>query len=481
MLRKIIYLKIIILLSFSSITAQTQKLIYDQLTTPNTSEFYHMPVGLCEDYPEETTTMQIIKNDFEFLKEHDVKFLRISFGWDAIESKQGTYDWLFWDDYVNKAVDEYGLTLVPYICYIPMWNSTCGPDTFYYWNYPPKDYEAYGDFVKALVTRYKDKIKTWELWNEPDIWIYWQGTKKQFADFLKVGAEAVREVDPEAKIVFPGIAYDPYFLMEMFRDFKLSEYFDIVNMHNYYETWHRHPIENIVQYVNEVQDVIWRFGNNQVVWMAEVGYSTFRKGARVSDSYSAFYEYEHTPEYQAKQLFKTLTLVASTGNVDAVAWYEIKDLPPSENVIGDNDNNRYLGVAYPDHKPKPAAKSLQFFNKLFSGKYKSINDEVEVDRPLSSESEVQVFQTEGGDVIIVSWLKTTIPGKTNEQKDGLANDNRKETITINIPFDLKGKAVEYDELGNQKDFTSVENSNSKTVLNDLSLSGGLVSIIKIMK
>ena len=110
----------------------------------------------------------------------------------------------------------------------------------------------------------------------------------------------------------------------MFRDFKLSKYFDIVNMHNYYETWHRHPIEEITNYINEVQDVVWQYGDNQALWMAEVGYSTFRNGARVSDSYTAFYDYEHTPEYQAKELFKTLTLIVSTGNIDAVAWYELK-------------------------------------------------------------------------------------------------------------------------------------------------------------
>lgn len=476
---KIEFLVFFLFVSF--VRPQTDKLLYDELTTPITSEYYNMPVGLCEDYPEETTTMQIIKNDFEFLKEYGVKFLRISFGWDAIEEKEGIYNWLFWDDYVNTAVDQYGLTLIPYICYIPRWNSTGAQDSFYYWNYPPKDYEAYGDFVKALVSRYKDKIKTWEVWNEPDIWIYWQGNRKDFAKFIKIAAEAIKETDPEAKVVFPGIAYDPEFLLQMFRDYGMSKYFDVVNMHNYYETWHRHPIESIVQYLNEVNDVVWRYGNNQAIWMAEVGYSTFRKGARVSDSYSAYYEYEHTPEYQAKQLFKTLALVASTGNVDAVAWYEIKDLPPSENVIGDNDNNRYLGVAYPDYRSKPAAKALKFFNTLFSGKYRSINDLVEVDRTLGSESEVLTFETENGNVILVCWLRTMIPGRNGDRKDGMAEDYRTETISVRIPLTLGSKAVLYDELGMGKDFSSIEKSNGQTIIKNLTLTGGGLSIIKIMK
>ncbi|MEO8398552.1 MAG: hypothetical protein ABI550_01925 [Ignavibacteriaceae bacterium] len=459
--------------------SQSSKLMYDKLTGPSTAEYYHMPVGLCEDYPEETTTMEIIKNDFEFLKKNNVKFMRISFGWDAIEEKEGEYNWLFWDDYVKMAVDDYGITLLPYICYIPKWNSTGANDTVFYWNYPPKDFEAYGRFVKALVNRYKDRIKTWEVWNEPDIWIYWQGTKEQFAKFIKIGAEAVKEADPTSKTVFPGIAYDPEFLQTMFKDFKLSPYFDIVNMHNYYETWHRYPIESIKEYINEVHDVVWRYGNNQPLWVAEVGYGTFRKGARVSDSYSAYYDYEHTPQYQAIELFKTLSLIASTEKISAVAWYELKDLPSHENVIGDNDNNRYLGVAYADYKPKPAAKSLAFFNKLFSQKHKNANDLVKIDRTLGSESVVNTFQNEDGSFIITAWIQTTIPGKTGDDKSGMVKDQRKETINIEILKTVEGNATLYDELGNEKEFSSIEKKNTSTILKNVNLEAGKIFIFKI--
>jgi hypothetical protein len=462
-------------------TSGQTKNIYDKIIHPVSGEYYHMPVGLCEDYPEETTTMEIIKGDFEFLKERNIDLLRISFGWDAIEEVEGTYDWLFWDDYVNTAVDEYGITLIPYLCYIPKWNTTGGDDTLFYWNYPPKDYDAWGRFVTALVNRYKDKIKTWELWNEPDIWIYWQGTREEFAKFLRIGAEAVRKADPDAKIVFPGIAYDPYFVMEMFRDHGLSKYFDIVNCHNYYETWHRHPIENIVNYVNELHEVIWRFGDGQPIWMAEVGYSTFRKNGRVSDVYSAYYEYEHSPEYQAIQLFKTLALVASTGNVSAVAWYELKDLPPHEDVIGDNDNNRYLGVAYADHKPKPSAQTLVFFNQLFSQKNKNANNNIKIDRTAGSESIVNGFENEDGSYIVTAWIQTNMPGKRDSDKSGKVKDTRNEKINIEIMSDLNGDVILYDELGNKKQFSSIERKDNSLILKDVNLDGGKIAIFKINK
>lgn len=464
-----------------SVYAQTDKLLYKNLLKEkDQSAYYHVPIGLCEDYPEETTTMQIIKNDFEMLKKSGIKMLRISFGWDGIETAKDKYDWLFWDEFVRMAVDDYGITLIPYICYTPKWNSDFGTDSVNYWHYPPKNYEEFGQFVGDLVNRFKNRIKSWELWNEPDITVYWNGPIDDFAKLVKIGSKAVRKADPNAIIVLGGLAHQPEFLRKLFRDEGISQFVDVVNIHNYYETWSGLPIERIQDYVGEVYDIVQRYGNNQSIWMAEVGYSTWRMTkSKVSDDYTAYYKYEHTPEYQSVELFKTLSLVVNTGKVNAIAWYEVKDLPPGEEVIGDN-NNRNLGVAYSDYKPKPALKALSFFNNLFSTKYKSIDEQVKIDKAIDSKSEVCTFQNQDGSVIITAWLKTNVYG---ERKDtsGAVIDNRKEIIQLTIPFNLKGKVVKYDELGNEKSYKDVERKNNSVIFKNLSLSGGTISIFKIWK
>lgn len=475
------YAAVIILVWVTATQAQTDKLIYDQLVRPDGVSYYHLPIGLCEDYPEETTTPEILRTDLEFLKKHDVKFMRISFGWDAIESKPNEYDWLFWDDFVKMAVEEYQITLVPYICYTPQWISKGKTDTLYFWNYPAEDFQQFGKFMEKIVSRYKNYIKTWELWNEPDIWIYWQGSTEEFAEFVKVGSGAVRKADPEAKVVLGGIAYKPEFIQDLFKYHDVSRHVDIVNIHNYFETWHRHPVESIMDYVNEVYDVVWRFGDNQPIWMAEVGYSTFRKGSEVSTSYSAYYDYEHTPEYQAVDLIKRMTLVMATDKLSAVTWYELKDLPPSEDVIGDNNNNRFLGVAYADHTPKPAAKALQFFNQLFSKEVKCIDREVKVTKPAGSNAHVHSFETRNGDVILVSWVQTSVPGERGEDKSGMVKDTRVEKISITVPGKRNGKVKMYNELGVESEYAGVQSSGNSVIVPDLELAGGKVVILKIEK
>ncbi len=460
---------------------QSNRANYDRLFRPADAEYYHVPVGLCEDYPEETTTLEIIRKDMEFLKKTDIDLLRISFGWDAIEAEKDKYDWLFWDDFVKMAVEDYGITLIPYICYMPKWNSKGTADTLYFWNYPPVEAEQFGEFMQAIVSRYKKWIKTWELWNEPDIWIYWQGTPVEFADMIKIGARAVKEADPNAKVVLGGVAYSEEFVEKLFRDYGLSSYVDVVNMHNYYETWNEQPVENIDDHILKMNEVIKNYGNHQPLWMAEVGYSTFRQGSIVSSEYAAYYDYEHTPEYQAVDLFKRLALIISTEKISAIAWYEIKDLPPTDEVIGDEYNNRHLGVAYVDHSPKLAQKALKFFNQLFSQKYKNVTNKVSVEKSENSDSHVLVFQNEDGSAIIVGWLQTNIPKKRVGNSNGDVKDNRQEILSISLPSELHGKAMLFDHLGSEKAFDRIKHEQNKTIAKDIELNGGRIVIIKIEK
>jgi hypothetical protein len=461
--------------------AQQSGLIYDKLIRHGDEVFYNVPVGLCEDYPEETTTKEIMRNDLELLKNSGTKLLRISFGWDAIENEKDKYDWLFWDDFVKMAVDEYGITLVPYICYMPRWNSTGENDSLWFWNYTPKDYDEFGQFVKDLVNRYKPWIKSWELWNEPDIWVYWRGNSEQFAKFTKIGSKAVREADPNALIVLGGLAHNTNFTRELFRDHGISPFVDVVNIHNYFETWSGKPIEDITSYVNEISDIVNRWGNKQSIWMAEVGYSTWRmEGSKVSDDYNAYYDYEHTPEYQAVELIKTLSLVLSTEKLAAITWYEIKDLPMVENVIGDN-NNRNLGVAYYDYKPKPALTAISFFHKLFAQKYKSIDNSVVIKKTIGSDCIAHSFENEDGSIITVVWLQTTNYGKRINNKSGMMKDTRNEKVDFTFPYSLKGEITLFDELGNKKDIKSVNRSDEEITINNFELEGGKIYIVKIDK
>lgn len=460
------------------VLAQSTAPPVDRLLRDAGAAFHRTPIGLCEDYPEETTTEAVYRADFELLQGTDTDLLRIAFGWDGIEAEPDEYDWLFWDNLVETAVDEYGITLIPYVMYTPRWASTNKEDA-YFWRSPPEDYAEFGEFVFDLVTRYKDRIKTWELWNEPDIEWFWMGTPEEFAPFLKVGAEAVRRADPDATIVFGGIAHDPEFLLTLFRDHGASEYVDVVNMHNYNETWSADPVEDIGPYIRRVSEIVERYGDGQPLWMAEVGYGTYRDGPNVSGENLAYYAYEHTPEFQGVQLVRTVTAALATDKLSALAWYEIKDLPPAEEVIGDT-NNRHLGVANNDHTWKPAAHALAFVHRFYGEPMRSLDQEVIVPRPPDSDVVMHAFEQEDGDVLLAAWLQTRRVGEQNEVGEGMHQDTRRRTVVVTVPRALAGAAARYDELGTEAQHGDIRREADHTVV-PLTLEGGDIVLVHLAK
>jgi hypothetical protein len=387
-----------------------------------------MTIGLCEDYPEESRSVESARRDLAAARALGAQVLRIAFAWDAIESEPGQYDWTFWDRFVEMA-DEADIRLIPYICYTPRWALDAGGDERF-WRHPPKDPSRFAQFVTVLVNRYKDRIHSWELWNEPDNPDYWAGTIEQYAQLVKAGSQAVRSADPSAVVVLGGVAWELDFVERLLRDHDLSRWVDVINVHSYFETWSPDPLEFLPQYVGRLREIIQRYGNHQQIYMAEVGYSSYRNGALVSSAYWCAFDYEHTEAYQAQQLFKTLTLLAAEGDVAVVAWYRINDLPDSQEVIGDV-NNRHLGLYHFDGSAKPAAAALARFTRLMRGA-RPIDALVSVNHTIDSAAQIHAFQRPDGSVVIVGWLQTNVPGDRPLTRGGEAHDPREQTVRVTV-------------------------------------------------
>ena len=87
---------------------------------------------------------------------------------------------------------------------------TCG--FFYGGNItPPADYEKWEtfirDFVNYLIRRYgRGEVETWkfEVWNEPNISIFWAGSKEDYFQLYEHTARAVKEADPLIQVGGPA-------------------------------------------------------------------------------------------------------------------------------------------------------------------------------------------------------------------------------------------------------------------------------------
>jgi hypothetical protein len=443
-----------------------------------------VPVALCEDYPEESRSLETVRRDMQLLADAGVKALRVSIGWDGLEPERDKYDWAFWDSFVEIAAVEHGIRLLPYVAYTPRWSSTA-PDASDFWRRPPADTKEFAEVMGLLASRYRGRIDSWEIWNEPDNRDYWTGTVGDYARLLEAGARAVHAAAPSARVVSGGLAGHTDFLAALFDGHPAAtRATDVVNLHSYFETWNGGALEELTPYVHRVAAIIREHGGRQAIWMAEVGYSDHRRGAQVSPDYAARFAYEHTRPFQAVALVRTMALLFALPEVSLIAWYELKDPPDSDPVIGDA-NNRHLGVATPDYRPKPAQGALAFVNRLFAPGFEPLDARMWVVRPAGSASEVHAFRTRDQKTIVVAWLATnpktaragaaTPPGSA-----GAAADGRHERLQLTVPGPPRAAAQVYDELGRPRERLSVEQHRAGEIhLPAVTLRGGEVAVIEI--
>lgn len=385
-------------------------------------------LGLCEDYPEETRRLDHARADLAVAKASGATVLRVAFGWDAIETRQGTYDWSFWDDFVRMAVDEFHLKLIPYVCYTPRWAaSDAGPD---HWRSPPRDPRDFARFMAVIVDRYRDAVSSWELWNEPDNPAYWLGTPAQFAELIRAGSEAVRAADSRDTIVLGGIAGEVSFLEQLIEKHRIAPAVDVVNIHSYYETWHPDPIESLPEYVNRVDALMREHGEREPIWMAEVGYSSVGPRHQTSEVYRPQHAGEHTAFAQANALTRTLLLALATEKLSLVAWYRINDLAPTDDVIGD-DNNRHLGLRDIHSSPKPALAAFAQLTRLFAQNHRAVSPKIVSQHSAGSPLQVCAFALEDGRTVVAAWLG--LPPAAPDVKTRPTEDSRRGSVRVRIP------------------------------------------------
>jgi len=136
----------------------------------------------------------------EFIAPLGIKRLRMQAGWAKTEKVRGSYDFAWLDHIVNDATargfrpwlqTSYGNTIYP---------GGGGANLGAGLPVSAEALAAYDRWVSALVTRYKDKVFDWEVWNEPNFGDNTINSPKMTADFNIRTAHIIKRIQPNAKI-----------------------------------------------------------------------------------------------------------------------------------------------------------------------------------------------------------------------------------------------------------------------------------------
>jgi hypothetical protein len=204
-----------------------------------------------------------LQHAVEMIEKAGVGMVRQVISWDEVEPQQGTWQFDRYDQ-ILKLLDEHQVKMLAVLCYTAGW-------TGQEWNSTP-DRELFVAYVRQVVRRYKDRIKYWELWNEPDQRTYWQSQDgmKSYVELLRAVYPAIKQEDPTAIVVL-GSVNTPFPLRDMYRQ-GAKEFFDIANVHPFVSPLHPEPLRKVHDILKGVRNVMQEFGDTvKPVWFTELG------------------------------------------------------------------------------------------------------------------------------------------------------------------------------------------------------------------
>jgi hypothetical protein len=238
-----------------------------------------------------------VERALRMIHEAGFRWIRQEFPWEDIEqSARGD----FWDHKWNKSAWEkydrivelanrYGLQIIARLGNPPAWSRADGDarGTFA----PPDDFEDFGNFVYTIVSRYKGKVKYYQIWNEPNIYPEWGEQPVDavgYVRLLQIAYRRAKEADPECVILSAGLAQtvetgpkdlsDLIYLQQMY-DAGVKGYFDIMGVMAY-GLWtgpgdHRtSPELTNFSRPQLIRDIMVRNGDaDKPLWATEVGWN----------------------------------------------------------------------------------------------------------------------------------------------------------------------------------------------------------------
>ena len=309
---------------------------------------------ILEDY-DKGDPLEEVERDFVLFRELGITTWRGSFGWDDYQPAPDSLD-LDWLHRFIELAHENGIRLRPYLAYTPEWAAMRRGNEV--WNDPPGDLDQWARFAGRLAAELSrhPNVLSYEIYNEENVSLWWDGNAEEFARVVLRGAAAIDSADRDVQVLAGGMVWPDAGWMEAVCEFQENDArLDAVAFHAYPETWTPDSVtvETYLRgYADEFLPAVDEACGEKPIWINELGYAT--AGAR-------------TERQQASWWVRAIATFAAAPRVEQLGVYEIKDLPRAEAVIGDAENYN-LGLTKTDRTPKLAFHTVRTIVRLLAGR-----------------------------------------------------------------------------------------------------------------
>jgi len=346
------------------------------------------PMGICH------ATVKPSDPAAQALDELGAQSIRLNFTWRSIQPELETWnDAPFDEDLENNLKN--GRHVVGVFDYDnnPVEQDPIGKKRDHY--VAPSDLGLFANYVRHTVTRFKDRVQTWEIWNEPDISRFWEGTMAEFCELARVTADAIREADPNANIIGTPMT-GPFGVatprgIEMLHSSGALARVDRPNGHLYLT----HPR----YYYNEFWKLIGtarRFGHSGSVCVTEMGSPD-----------GGYYPWRSEGDQMAAHCIKAYTIGTNLGST-LMNWYCLRDDPENEQRESPQNSELFFGLLRADNSWKPSAHAYRLFSK-YCTRCEIRNDLMSVSGGLAARQlRATLYRKGNGECALVMWYEPAL-------------------------------------------------------------------------
>lgn len=239
--------------------------------------------------------------------------------WREMQPARGTWNFSTLDARVDRAISGRREVLMV-LGQTPRWASKRPNEDSYYGPgaaAEPADMMAWRAYVRTLAIRYKGRIRTWELWNEPNVRGFFTGSPQTMVAMAREAYVVLKHIDPKNVVVSPGMAVrtlnSPVWL-DRYLGLGGGKYLDIVGVHLYVLS--RQRPESILGSVSRVRLIMAKHRISRPIWNTESGYGRTAETPETSELY--------TGQTAMAYVARTYILTAHA-HVDRTYWYAWDD------------------------------------------------------------------------------------------------------------------------------------------------------------
>ena len=131
--------------------------------------------------------------------------IRDDASWGRIQPKPGEWRFEVYDP-IRELLAEYGLEWAPILNFPPLWSRAADSRPRRKGGCHRPEYHDWARFVRGFAAHYRGKIRSVEIWNEPDHPGFANFSGEEYVELLKTAYREIKAVAPELSVLSGGVA-----------------------------------------------------------------------------------------------------------------------------------------------------------------------------------------------------------------------------------------------------------------------------------